>query len=166
MPPSSIIVPQKLQELICSSPSVQGPLLYWLSSIEPFLCTSTLPFFPEYTDHGPRHITNVLATAESLIPPDAYPHLTPSDGAALTLAIVLHDLALHMTPDGFLTLIAGRSHKPIEGFRDEPWPQLWETFLSECQRFSGRENTALSGSPESIAPPGKDFGRWETRQYL
>src|SRR4051812_26440335 len=70
----------------------------WLSAFG-----TSPPLFPEYTDHGPDHISAVLAAAELLIPDAVWGEevLTPDDAVLLVLSSLLHDVAMHLTPEGF-----------------------------------------------------------------
>src|SRR2546426_1182245 len=57
-----------------------------------------LPLFPDFTDHGIRHLSAVAWLAEFLISdgshdrPDSFHVFTPDDAAVLICAIVLHDI--------------------------------------------------------------------------
>ncbi len=105
-----------------------------------------LPLFPEYTDHGIRHIHSVLTTATSLITEGAWPLLTPEDSAVLALSILLHDCAMHLSKDGFLMLIGDSWNQTvIQGFGDCPWSQSWERFFAEARRWDGQRLHRLLG---------------------
>src|SRR5690349_17359702 len=67
--------------------------------------TRGLRFFPEFTDHGVKHIQGVLDATAELLTPEARELLTPQDVAVLTIGVLLHDAAMHLTADGFLALI-------------------------------------------------------------
>src|SRR5689334_17670175 len=97
---NSIKLPQVFAHCLEESRHLHGAILTWLGQLESFLLISRLPFFPEYTDHGPQHISDVLATAASLIRDEAFRYFTPMDSAALIVAVGLHDIAMHLTPDG------------------------------------------------------------------
>ena len=54
---------------------------------------------------------------------DRYGRITAPDAAVLILATVLHDLGMHLTSDGFWSLVQGQSwHQPLPEFGDRPWP--------------------------------------------
>jgi molecular chaperone HtpG len=108
------------------------------------LTDNKLPFFPNYTDHGARHITRLLDTIiTKLIPEEVFSQLTAADAAVIACAALLHDLAMHLREDGFLQLISGKSaHKPLPWFdvksgqrlADLPWVEEWIEFRSHIRR--------------------------------
>ena len=62
------------------------------------------------------------------------------------LGPLLHDCAMHLTEDGFTSLISADSDKSaVEGFVDESWPILWLNFVAEASRFDGQKLTDLTG---------------------
>lgn len=108
-------------------------------------------FFPEYTEHGCRHVIDVLATAWTLVADECRTQgFSPADGAALALAVLLHDLAMHMSEAGLLSLIADDSAwKPLAGWKkDKPWGELWDDFLAEARRFDSAKRLALFGKTD------------------
>jgi hypothetical protein len=105
-------LPPRLEELLKKDSSLYGSVLISFADFEPFLRLSGTPFFPEYTDHSPKHILEVLQTASSLVHNEAWPVLTPNDAGLLCIATLLHDCAMHLTEDGFFSLIHGAA-RPI-----------------------------------------------------
>ena len=99
-------IPKRLTDTLTLSSSLYGAVLSSLAELEPWIADNKLPFFPEYTDHGPDHINQVFVTAEALIRDEAWEVLTPEDAAVLVLAILLHDCAMHLRIDGFIALLA------------------------------------------------------------
>jgi molecular chaperone HtpG len=94
--------------------------------------------------------------------------LTPVDAAALAVSVALHDFGMHLTPDGFETLISDNSRWPgVSYFDDKQWSILWEEFFSEASRFDGRKLKALFGEDyRPVRPlPGKGQ-QWEDFDYL
>ena len=77
-------------------------------------------------------------------------HITPADAAMLILACLLHDIGMHLSQAGFLTLVKGEWQLPLPEFHDKPWPALWEEFLGEASRFDGRKLTALLGDSDPV----------------
>lgn len=126
-----------------------------------------MPFFPEYTDHGPKHIEDVMTTAEGLIRDESWECLTPEDTAVLILGILLHDCAMHLSEDGFLALLnPAEPRLLIDDFRDRPWPDLWASFLSEASRFDARKLRSLFGNTEPIHTPSSDVRDMTLRDRL
>ena len=92
--------------------------------------------------------------------------LTPQDVAVFVLASVFHDLGMHLTPDGFGTLISGPTHPPVDHMIDDPpWRTLWEHFSAQAHRFGDAENILLFGKPESVPLPDLESTDWTENQF-
>jgi molecular chaperone HtpG len=163
---SSMNIPPRLSELLQKNDRLNGSIHHVLSVIMPWFEDNKLVFFPEYTDHGPKHIQEVLATTEALITPSAWRALGPEDAATLVLGVVLHDCAMHLSEDGFLALINNRVQSENEGFRDKPWKQLWDEFMIEARRFDERKLKALFDDTEPVQAPILDALRMTKRDRL
>src|SRR2546423_1678075 len=104
--PSEILIPPRLQELLAKSDCAGGVqstcklLGDWIGDN-----TRGLYFFPEYTDHGPKHVNSVLTACATLISDESCKLLMPDDAAVLVIGVLLHDAAMHLEADGFLTLL-------------------------------------------------------------
>lgn len=147
-------IPQRLEEKLKQSKGLYGGTLSTIDEFAPWISSNKLPFFPYYTDHGPTHLQMVLTTAEALIHDEAWAAITPQDAVVLVLSVLLHDSAMHLTPDGFVTLInPSKPRDLIKGFNDKPWPELWSEFMREARRFDSRKLTALFGDSEPVHTP-------------
>ncbi len=156
-----MLIPERLDSLLRQDPNWHGQVLQAITNFEPWLKQNKLEFFPEYTDHGIEHLEGVLRSATWLISDDAWEELRPSDAAALVLSVLLHDLGMHLTPDGFLTLLdESRWHSPLPDTKDKPWPLLWEEFMLEARRFDGRKLTQLFGDTTPARRPPADSRDW------
>lgn len=149
-------IPTRLSSLLETNDSLNGAVLQTNGSFRPWFEDNKLAFFPEYTDHGPKHIQEVFETTESLISESSWPLLRSEDVATLILGIILHDCAMHLSEDGFIELINDKSRPLDEGFRDKPWPQLWDEFMAEARRFDERKLKALFDDVEPIQTPSLD----------
>jgi hypothetical protein len=139
-------IPEQLENVLKRDAQLHGSVLLSLAEFEPWLRHSGTPFFPEYTDHGPKHVREVMATACVIIRKDAWPVITAGDAAALTLAILLHDSGIHLSEDGFVSLVRPDSGRPtISDLGDVPWTNLWVDFLEEASRFDSRKLARLFG---------------------
>lgn len=101
---------------------------------------SKLTFFPDYTNHGIQHIRQVLDTATNLIPQKARDYFSADDAAALILAVLLHDSALHLSKAGFWYLIKGPKEggspfAPVPFFDQADWGQTWSDFMFLARRW-------------------------------
>jgi molecular chaperone HtpG len=134
-----------------------------LSKIDGHIVSNRMVFFPEYTDHGIRHLELTLQTAFDLATKPARGLLTSLDAAALTVAVALHDFGMHLTRDGFESLVAvGSQWKGIEYFDNKDWNSLWNQFLAEATRFDDRKLRALFGDgyrPVRPLPQKEPLGR-------
>ena len=164
---NSIQVPDRLLSILEASQPLHGAVMLTLDAFEPWLRLSGMPFFPEYTDHGPQHVCETLVTAGALIRDEAYATLTAADVAALVLSVLVHDSAMHLDERAFLILVTdGHPSHAIEGFVDVPWSVLWREFLGEASRFDGRKLTALFGDAEPIHRPPTDPSHMTRRDRL
>lgn len=146
--------PSFIETKLADSDALQGAVKLSVVTFEKWLESSGLPFFPEYTDHSPKHLEGVLKTAEALISDDGRNAFTAGDAAILVLAVLLHDSAMHLSEDGFLTLVQPENTQVIvSGFGDKPWPQLWEDYMAEASRFDGRRLKSLFGDTEPVHRP-------------
>ena len=152
-----IQIPSKLKALLSQDERQYAVVMLSLAEFEPWFKMSGTPFFPEYTGHGLEHVEDVLRTSDALISDDARDVLTPGDAAALTLATLLHDCAMHLTEDGFVDLVSPNGDRPtIQGFEDKPWPMAWDDFVAEARRWDGRKLTSVFGSTDPIRRPELD----------
>jgi molecular chaperone HtpG len=125
-----------------------------VSKISSHISSNSMVFFPEYTDHNTSHFEAVLETAVHLATEKSLELMSDVDLAILTTSIMLHDLGMYLTKDGFETLIdPSGPMKPIDGFSDPPWNELWLTFLAEARRFDARKLEDLFGP--SYRPVGE-----------
>jgi molecular chaperone HtpG len=103
--PPHLPIPPRLNEILETDHRVSTSAKRSMSRYLEWLRQSTMPFFPGYTDHGPDHISAMIQTAEQIIATESFELLTATDIAMLILAVLLHDVALHLTKDGFLRLV-------------------------------------------------------------
>ena len=63
--------------------------------------------------------------------------MTPIDGAVLLLAALLHDSAMHMTPESFVALITtDGTEKALLGSDRETWSALWDRYITEVAHWT------------------------------
>lgn len=147
-------IPERLAQKLAEDTSLRSSVDAAVADFVPWLEDSKLPFFPDYTDHGTKHVEGVLVTASSLIGDEAWAAVTAQDVGVLILSALLHDCAMHITEDGFHALVAGRTHtKRIAGFGDADWPALWQEYLFSAKRFDDRTLTDLFGEPRPVRTP-------------
>jgi len=184
---AKIDFPKPLKDLLEDS-KFQPPIRSLADRVGQILSDNKLPFFPDYTDHGVDHINAVLNTAVELVPghvweqskKDSRPRLLcDADAAVLIGAVLLHDIAMHLRPAGFLQLVGENSRfRPLPWFKanqeghsaDRSWQELWGDYVREARRFSDRQLTNIIG--EDSARRWKfeglpdDTGQWELNHNL
>ncbi|MGI4744252.1 MAG: HD domain-containing protein [Janthinobacterium lividum] len=121
-------------------------------------------FFPDYTNHGIQHIEQVLDTVANLIPKGAEASFTKDDAAALILAVLLHDSALHLSKAGFKNLIKGTNqYAPLPFFDRADWEQTWMDFMFLARRWDDVMLANVFGQDEDGAPRAQvrdPFDHW------
>lgn len=109
-------------------------------------------FFPEYTDHGITHLNEVLLTADSIISDESWLNLTPQDAAAMVISVLLHDCAMHITEDGFYSLINNKFPTTESRYikKESRWSDVWQDFLSEARRFDAKKLKSIFNDENPI----------------
>ncbi|HXK03426.1 MAG TPA: hypothetical protein VMS37_13560 [Verrucomicrobiae bacterium] len=160
-------IPPQLDGILDGARELSAAVKKTVVDFDSWISRSPLVFFPEYTDHGPAHITSVLNTAEQLMTAESLEILTAEDAGALVIAAVLHDCAMHLTNDGFRRLVSGATElAPVTALGDRPWSELWEAYIAEAVRFSPAHNNRLFGDPSPVKPPSLDDWNWDKKQDL
>ncbi|HAA15444.1 MAG TPA: hypothetical protein DCE41_28585 [Cytophagales bacterium] len=155
---ANVPLPDRFKALLEQNQGLLGTVSRTLSTYGEILKENRLEFFPEYTDHGIDHITQVLATSEALITPEAFAAdvLGSKDIAFYTLAVLLHDLGMHLSLAGFQQLLSGNYvPEPSQPLDEKPWPQLWQEYMHEAKRWDGAKLHQMFGDEHTYidTPP-------------
>lgn len=121
---------------------------------------SQFEFFPEYTDHKIDHLNRVLETAHYLTKDSGLDLLTPEDICTLILSTLLHDIGMHVTHEGFLSLIEDEYEgNNIQGFDNYSWNELWQQYIKELKRLNGTSLINIFGQEFEVKEPprNKDY---------
>lgn len=162
-----IKLPELFEQKLDCNQELSAAVRNNLEQFTPWLSQSGMPFFPGFTDHGPRHINDVLSAAASLISDYSHDLLSSEDIAVLTLAILLHDCGMHLTQDVFRELISRDEVPIVSGFHDLPWAKLWKDFLSEARRFGQDKLIAIFGDSDPFLIDELDINNLSERDcYL
>ncbi|MBD5532769.1 MAG: hypothetical protein HDQ98_11345 [Lachnospiraceae bacterium] len=113
-----------------------------INKIEPYLKSTEMFFFPEYTVHGYQHVSNILQITENLIPDHSLDKLNSKDISFLILSIYLHDIAMFIKPDGLQKL-----------FDIQIWRDKFNDFIKLASRFSDVELQKLYGEAKPFVYP-------------
>lgn len=131
-------IPKRMKERLEQDSGINSFTLTSVNNLKPWLDANTTVFFPEYTDHSFVHLNEVLATAESIITDESWDTITPEDVSAMIVSVLLHDCAMHITEDGFYSLIKD-IYPPIKSqyVSTEPkWSLMWSEYIAEAKRFN------------------------------
>ncbi|UOQ97255.1 ATP-binding protein [Hymenobacter sp. 5317J-9] len=161
--PAEITLPAFLEEKLRNAP-YRHVVQKALENFSDWFRASRLPFFPDYTDHGIQHMEQVLETAVKLIPDTARLHFSGADAAALVLAVLFHDSALHLTEAGFHQLIKGTdaAYAPMKPFDTTDWAQTWADFMFLARRWDDAKLVQVFGGDNGV-PTGTvqdPFAHW------
>ena len=149
---ANIKLPESFNALLQKDQELEGIVKETLADYGEILKENNLFFFEEYTDHGLDHIESVLFGADKLITKKTYKNiLKPIDITFFILAVILHDIGMHLTYEGFKLLINGEHDAIIiSDFDKKTWNSLWEEYMSEAKRFSGKQLNSIFGNEETI----------------
>lgn len=168
----SIQLPQLFDEKLQGHAKEMGIVHSAVASFGSWFESSGTPvFFRDYTDHGPKHLSNVLATAAAMIPKEAAQVFSAADVTIFVLATLLHDSALHLAEPGFHQLIKGDAKdRRVEGFDTSAWPTLWDEFLFTARRWDNEKLAALFGDEfveqgHSVSDPFERWGNLTAADY-
>lgn len=146
---SNIKIPEKLESILNQSQELDGIVKQTASDFSPIFRDNKLYFFEEYTDHGIDHIERVLLAAEEVISEDTFTAkiLSPVDVAVLILSVILHDLGMQINYETFKVLIETKEYDDVlvKEIDSQTWSQLWESYLNEVKKFSGKQRKTIFG---------------------
>lgn len=144
-------IPPPFKDIIEKNQKLNGIVNYTLSQYDTILRENNLYFFEEYTDHGIKHIESVLNSTISIIPNETLDNFLKNDSTSIsvyTLATILHDIGMHITPEGFYSLISGGfDDLRIKEIDQKTWKELWNDYLDEARRFGDIEKKNILGNP-------------------
>jgi molecular chaperone HtpG len=140
-------IPDAFKQILQKDERLHSCILQIVSDFQPILRDNKLYFFEEYTDHGIEHIESVLNAAAEIIIEESYVLLSAKDIAVLIMAIILHDLGMHIEYSTFLAFLNGEyDDVRINSLDKKTWKQLWNEYLSEAKRFSSKQRYLYFGN--------------------
>ena len=166
MTSSAITIPPRLASKLAEDLALRSMVEGNIGPFESWYQRSGMPFFTEYTDHGPKHVSGLLLAASSLIPDATLQDLSPADVTVFALAAILHDVGMHLTEDGFVSLInPATTRELLEGLGDKPWHEIWDEFLDEASHFDEKRIWQLfgDGNLRAVKRPSDDWQEWDYR---
>lgn len=145
-------LPRRTKEKLELSAAYQGFVYSSIDNFNAWLSDNKTVFFPEYTDHGFVHLNEVLLSADSIILDESWELLTPQDMAAMVISVLLHDCAMHLTEDGFYSLINDEFDAISSRYTgtEEKWSVVWFEFFSEAKRFDAKKLRSIFGDDQPV----------------
>ena len=139
-----------------------------MAAITAQVAANRMVFFPEYTDHSIVHFELTLQTAYDLATDPTRALMTDVDAASMVASTFLHDFGMHLTVDGFYSLLDEDSvWRGIEGLDEKLWSALWAEFYLEASRFDDRKLRSLFGENyRPVRPIPKVNEPWQDFDYL
>ncbi|MGN5108357.1 HD domain-containing protein [Aeromonas hydrophila] len=147
-----IKIPNRIKEKLETNQIFYTFSMSCISIISPWLNENKTVFFPEYTDHGLTHLKEVLLTADSIISDESWDHITSQDAAAIIVSVLLHDCAMHLTEDGFYSLIQDKMTDVSSRYigTEKKWSEVWHDFFSEAKRFDASKLKSIFGDDTPV----------------
>jgi len=151
---SKFVLPPRWKDKMSAAPDAQPGVpfveLYIEEATQADIQTGPLTFFPEYTDHGPKHIQRVLDACDGLMTDESFAAVSAQDLGVLTLAVVLHDRAMHLSEDQFLRVIDRK--QPYGGTEYDgtvfSWAQSFDDYFAEAKRWDGQTLEKILGDAQ------------------
>ena len=143
-------IPEQLKNIFQKNQRLSGIVNYTISQYDSILSENKLYFFEEYTDHGIKHIESVLNSTVKIIPEEVLKSLLIDDSTSISIYIlstILHDIGMHITPEGFYSLISGEyDDLRITEIDSKTWRELWNDYLDDARRFGDTEKKNIIGN--------------------
>lgn len=143
-------IPTEFRTLLEKNQKLDGIVKYTISQYENILKENNLYFFEEYTDHGINHIESVLSSTLKIIPNSTIQNFLKEETQSVAIYIlstILHDIGMHITPEGFFSLISGSNDDiRINEIDSKTWRELWNDYLDEARRFGDKEKKNIIGN--------------------
>jgi len=159
---ANILIPERFKNKLELNQGLDGIVKSTLYSFGDLFEESKLFFFNEYTNHGIKHIQDVLYATDNLITDNTLTDvLSDKDIGFYILSVILHDIGMHIDLDGFDVLLNGKYDDiKINEFDKLTWKELWEDFLNESHKFSGSQLKGIFGDESTIVrtPPLSKHG--------
>ena len=169
----TIELPKKLAKIIEKS-TEYGNLINAIKVVSPIYADNRMFFFEEFTNHGVDHINEVLNSSEDIIAQNSLKIFTPNGVLVYVCAVLLHDIGMQLSLEGFKKLINGSlDDSIIKEFDSKTWKAEWEDFLLKSRKYDEKTIINIFGSdipndftvpnPEVSALSGNNIGPYERK---
>ncbi|MDB4867890.1 MAG: hypothetical protein JWR03_2223 [Cohnella sp.] len=139
-----MIIPKEFMDVLDKQMNLSGIVRSTVSRFDLIIQESKFEFFPEYTKHDSSHVEAVLANAKDLIG-ETLSLLDARDIAVLILAILAHDLGMHITYEGFNIFLEKGQQQVIQEIDNLTWDEEWSKYLQESMKWSGKKRQEIFG---------------------
>ena len=141
-----IKIPNNFKLKLEESNKCNSSVLKTIEIVTPKLENNKLIFFPEYTNHGIKHMNSVMILAERIIEKETFNNLSCEDIEALIESILLHDLGMHISYAGFLFLLNSNKYNKDNIYNDISWKELWDKYLIEAKKWNYEKQKNVFGT--------------------
>ncbi|MGK4569076.1 HD domain-containing protein [Flavobacterium sp. 3HN19-14] len=142
-------IPERFKNILSIDQKTEGIVMSTVADYSNILKENNLYFFEEYTNHGIDHIESVLRSAEKIIADETFENILNESLpiGIFILSVVLHDIGMHLTPEGLRFLIEGKNDSiRIKSLDNKTWKELWEDFLDDARRFGDIDKLNIIGN--------------------
>lgn len=161
-----IKLPNRIKVKLQQEESCYANIIKLGENIENYYSLSPV-FFPDYTIHGVLHVETVLEIADKLIPDESLNAMNSRNIAVLIAAIMLHDIGMFITEDGFHEILFGDSaNRFTKHLDDNSWKDAWDVYLEDIKHYSGRELYMIFGDSVPVKSPCTDRAKMKRKDYL
>jgi molecular chaperone HtpG len=156
---TTVVLPKKITKIIEKSPEY-GNLINAMKVVSPIYADNRMFFFEEFTNHGLDHINEVLSASEDIIAQSSLNALTQKDVLVYVCSVLLHDIGMQLSLEGFKKLISGSLDESIiRDFDSKTWEAEWEDFLLKAKKYDEKTINNIFGSdiPADFVVPNPDI---------
>lgn len=154
-----IVIPIRFKEILENKQDLHSIVMEMIRKFSPLIRENKLELFPEYTNHGFKHINKVLEITDKIIEENTIIKLKEKDIGVMVMSVFMHDIAMHLTYEVFMELVKGKFKDRVDRSIDNrTWEKLWEEYLSEAKRWSGKTKKSIFGTDIVIKEPPLDRG--------
>lgn len=151
-----INIPERFLDILKRNISCETSVNKTIMNVRPIFEDNKLVFFPEYTNHGERHINSVLLIASKIIDNSTYNLLNPFDIEVLINSIIFHDLGMHISYAGFIYIIENGEFSENNIYGDSNWSILWGEYIKEAKKWNPEKIKDIFGNVVKIDNIPKD----------
>lgn len=150
-----IKIPSELKKIMDTDDLLSNELYDILScKFSEIIQETDMPFFPEYTEHGIIHFQNIVDLSIKLIPKKELKSLKRNELLVFFLAVISHDAIMHITFEGFYTLLNSDLKHPI---KHKTWRSLWSTYLCEINNENDKIESILGTNNLEFSLPSENI---------